>query len=700
MIEPALAVLARSGLLRAPLVAMFALSVSGASGCKIEKPQTDGVQAVRYGDDRVHRVTVPEHGGAPLATSDRRLPADERAPFAHGGRVTGMVYSPDGALLITSSSDTGVRVFQAATGQLQRALRESLWSANAVAISPDGRVVASGGRSHLYLWDVASGELVNKAKGTLWDYLHGVAFTPDGNAVITGSGSMDPFGDHRMQRFGSSGGRPMTSYASRPRRLPGAPMHEDRAQVQAVLATQSQVAGLYSDGTLRLFAHEGGEPTVLQVHEDIDRADAAIAAYRDGFLTTGREPALAYTALTDGAAAAPRTVVDEGTGLAVAVHPDGSRAALGGIGKVDIVDLATGAVQATARTRARQDNQVGALALAPDGATVAFADGRRLSLARTDDGQLVDPGGEGPSDPVEHLGWTADNAMVVAGSRNELHAWNAADSTLAWSVGFEGDIAGLAVASEQVQVLAGGVLHALPLTPAPSGTRARADAPDGAASLAQLAFPEGSRHFLVTGTSSGPLRLTRLQGPELGVSTLAPPRDGEGYQRVRCLGVAASGAAVIAGFDDLVRIWPTDGGPVADLPVRSVKQCALAPDGRRAALHAGYGNRASVRIVAVTARDLDSDAVVIPTVYPVGALGFSPDGARLAVAYDRHASYRWQVGEALLAVFDAATGKRTLSVRVHGALRALAFSPDGTQLAAAGEGGRVHLVDLGKRRRR
>ena len=74
---------------------------------------------------------------------------------------------------------------------------------------------------------------------------------------------------------------------------------------------------------------------------------------------------------------------------------------------------------------------------------------------------------------------------------------------------------------------------------------------------------------------------------------------------------------------------------------------------------------------------------------PAGAVAFSPDGKRLALAADDRAVH----------LLDAATGKELAAFRGDVASPvALAFSPDGKLLASSGEDGIVWLWDLASRK--
>jgi hypothetical protein len=72
--------------------------------------------------------------------------------------VTAVAFSDDGRMLVTGSSDGGVRLWDIAAGQLRYRFTGHGGPPGVVASSPDGKFVASGGKdTPIFIWDVEGG---------------------------------------------------------------------------------------------------------------------------------------------------------------------------------------------------------------------------------------------------------------------------------------------------------------------------------------------------------------------------------------------------------------------------------------------------------------------------------------------------------------------------------------------------------------
>jgi len=96
----------------------------------------------------------------------------------HGQAVSGLAFSKDGKTLASSSWDRTVSLWELSSGKELRRFEGHAAFVLCVALSPDGKVVASGGED-FRLWDAATGKELHRlavVKGDVWS----VAFSPDG----------------------------------------------------------------------------------------------------------------------------------------------------------------------------------------------------------------------------------------------------------------------------------------------------------------------------------------------------------------------------------------------------------------------------------------------------------------------------------------------------------------------------------------
>src|SRR5690242_384389 len=98
-----------------------------------------------------------------------RCPAQEpkeRRTLRHGGGVLAVALSPDGRLFASGGSGGVFRLWGVGTGEERAAHKADRQAITSVAFSPDGRAVASAGVDKaVRLWEVASGKERATLKG-------------------------------------------------------------------------------------------------------------------------------------------------------------------------------------------------------------------------------------------------------------------------------------------------------------------------------------------------------------------------------------------------------------------------------------------------------------------------------------------------------------------------------------------------------
>ncbi len=109
--------------------------------------------------------------------------------------VGGIAFSPDSKTLASKGRDNTVVLWDLAEGKPRRTLKGHKGEVDAVALSRDGRWIATGGRTakendyEVILWDAKTGEVKQTFPG-LTEWVRVVAFSPDGETLaVCGGGA-------------------------------------------------------------------------------------------------------------------------------------------------------------------------------------------------------------------------------------------------------------------------------------------------------------------------------------------------------------------------------------------------------------------------------------------------------------------------------------------------------------------------------
>ena len=575
------------------------------------------------------------------------------------GRITDMVYSPDGNQFAVSTQ-IGIWIYDAQTGE---ALKTLLGQARvtSIAYSPDGRTLVSGGRDSgdpLRVWDTITGDYKALFTEQELSVTHRMSVTY--RIVLSPDGSTLASGDYEQVHLWDTvtGGR-KAAFRTLANSLPVMAFSPDGKTI----ATQD-------DGyTIRLWdVATATHKATLQGHTD---RVANIAFSPDG--RTLASSSWDYTIrLWDTTAAAHKATLWDPHTDCIAFSPDGSTLASGGYEYGILWDVPSGQIRGTLTGHT---GQIGNLAFSPDGRTLATESGE-IRFWDVGSGKHK-TSFVGHMTRIAHVAFSPDGSTLAASEGNRIHLWDGvsgAPKTIL--IGHTDEITSVAFSPDGSTLASGSRDKTVRLWDAISGHH-KTTLTGHTDEITSVAFsPDGST--LASGSRDKTVRLwdaisghhkTTLTGHTDEITSVAFSPDGS---------TLASGSR-----DKTVRLWDAHSGQYQQTLIEHTKrvfQVAFSPDGKAIA------TRSAGSI------DLWNAATGEYQGGKSGFLGasefaFSPDGQTVA----NETVWRLKV-----MLWDPVTGviKKTFSSHSPNYFLSFAFSPDGQTLATGTREGFVFLWEI------
>jgi WD40 repeat protein len=616
-------------------------------------------------------ATVPTGTTAAAPIEDDPLPAGSTqrfgsARFRHGTSIESLAVSDDGKFAVANSGGRmhgSLRGYDLTTGKSIFELDRNSGDANAIALSPDGKTLATKHSHKVFLYDLASGKeksvidypSENPSSASTW-----MSFSPDGKWIVHGSAS-----GSALHILDVAGGKVKHTL-----------QHTNHIFNAAFSPDSKFVVGAGYD-------REGNNHFArmwdLQTGQDVRHFSNGDGGLRTvAFSPDGSTLALApdggsklFVRLFDVATAKEKIKIpfDDYSLRSLAFSPDGKSIAVAGYSTTRIFDTATGLLKIDIKRRST------GLKFAPDGTTLIGATAGAIYKWDTATGRPLTP--VGGDSVIAQIELTPDGKLIAVGEEGDVNVWDAKTA-------------------ERLRALGAGWQRGVALSP------------DGKHLV--WSIPDESVKYTMPGEPNVIYTGSKLQLYDLAAGQFID-RFASYEGEARDLGFTPDGKTLLTinHSNAKVEVWDVATGKVqrSFLLVRdkdekaaryAVRRAHLSPDGTLLAVnYHSTERRRFLGAFAVRLYDVKTGKELfdLPGHYGyIEAMAFSPDSRFLITGGEplqQFVQEQLKVNEDQVFVWNALTGQQV--ARLPGGATAGAFSPDGKTLATALPDGTIQLWD-------
>jgi WD40 repeat protein len=609
---------------------------------------------------------LPERAQARLGTTR----------FRHGFLINGIAWSRDGKVLASVGSGRRLCLWEAHTGRFLHHCNSG-WgfpSSYALAISPDSRTVAAAESAIVKLWSIETGKELRQFTGHT-SPVRALAFSPAGNVLASGGN------DNTIRLWDADTGRERFVLEGHTGTLLALAFRDDGK----VLASASE------DGTVRLWDPRAG--TELHVCKGHNKAVFSLAFEPKGkrLVSCGVGGTVRVWDSDSGKQERILAIEKENT-RALAFSPDGRALAVGRMGAIVLYEAGTG--KELRRWQAHVA-VITSLAWSPDGKALASGAIWDSTVRRWDPmtGKERTLADEGHVGPVDHLLFRKDgDTLISAGRDGRMLEWELKTRkarSIALDLPAVSTLRVFAVSGDGKTIFwssrrtSESVIH---LYDAATGKQ-RQELTGHTGAVLSVAF-DAMGQRLVSLSADRTVRAWQVDsGAQIWQASVGNRRPGvASFGRWRSLGYSPDGKSVACEMDSTLHLLDAaTGNEIRKFNYgREAFGLTWSPDSSQVALVGGFG------APAITLWDVRTGEISRSWQSPqagVYGIAFSRDGRFLATGGDET--------DSRVLVWELATlGKVASFEGHHSAVIPVVFSPDNRTLVSGGGDSSVLLWDL------